>query len=158
MEVRKYNRRGYICMIILIVLLIPFFVPRVVGLQTFSVISGSMEPVIPTGSLIYVKEVSVDDVKKNDVISFYGKQGSIVTHRIQQIDSDGIVTKGDANEDIDLMKVRGSQLIGKVLFSIPLLGYLTQSLWLYVIALFLLGASIVFWWKAHQIEKSTSRN
>lgn len=145
-------------MIILIVLLIPFFVPRVVGLQTFSVISGSMEPVIPTGSLIYVKEVSVDDVKKNDVISFYGKQGSIVTHRIQQIDSDGIVTKGDANEDIDLMKVRGSQLIGKVLFSIPLLGYLTQSLWLYVIALFLLGASIVFWWKAHQIEKSTSRN
>lgn len=158
MEAKKYNRRGYICMIILIVILLPFFVPRVVGLQTFSVVSGSMAPIIPTGSLIYVKEVSIDDVKINDVITFYGKQGSIVTHRIQQIDKDGIVTKGDANEDIDLMKVRKSQLIGKVLFSIPLLGYLTQSIWLYVIALFLLGTSILFWWKANQIEKSTGRN
>lgn len=154
MEAKKYNRRGYICMIVLIVILLPLFVPRVVGLQTLSVISGSMEPVIPTGSLIYVKEIDIDDVKINDVITFYGKQGSIVTHRIQRIDKDGIVTKGDANVDVDLMKVKDSQLIGKVLFSIPLLGYLSQSVWLYMIIFVLLVFSVGFWWKANQIEKS----
>ena len=36
---------------------------RLLGIQVFSVISGSMEPDYPVGSLIYVKEVDPNDVE-----------------------------------------------------------------------------------------------
>lgn len=157
MKAKKYNRNGYIWIIVLFIILLPFFIPRVTQLKTFSVVSGSMEPDIPTGSLVYVKDVSKEELKENDVITFYGRQGSIVTHRIQSIESDGIVTKGDANEDVDLAKVRESQIIGKVILSIPLLGYFMQPIMFYIVLLLLLVMAIYFWWKAYKEEKEIKK-
>lgn len=153
---KLYYRMGYICIFLLICFLLPFVFPKIGKLQTYSVISESMEPNIPVGSLLYVKEVSPDELQENDVITFYGKKGSVVTHRIVSFSEDGIVTKGDANQEVDLAKVQETQILGKVVLSIPFLGYLIQStafyLWLFLLLVFTGG----FWWKAHSIEKKIS--
>lgn len=50
----------------------------------FTVVSGSMEPAIPTGSLVYIKGIPPEDVAEEEVIAFYGARdgASIITHRV----------------------------------------------------------------------------
>lgn len=102
------------------------FLPRILGYQGLSVISGSMEPNIPIGSLVYAKSATYEEIKVDDVISY--KLGtSIVTHRVYSKDdaNQTITTKGDANEVVDGNELTISEVIGKVDFSIPYIGYLT---------------------------------
>lgn len=90
--------------------------------------SGSMEPAIKVGSVVVIKPSKKYDV--NDVITF-GKDTKVdvpTTHRIidERVVSGTTLytTKGDANEDKDIKEVRDSEIIGKVLISIPYLGYI----------------------------------
>ncbi len=91
--------------------------------------SGSMEPAIPTGSLVVVKPSASFAYNVGDVITFGADTRSEVptTHRIVAVEGTGseriFVTKGDANEDIDQESVALSEVIGKVLFSVPGAGY-----------------------------------
>jgi signal peptidase len=98
------------------------------GLALLIVSSGSMEPAIGTGSVVVV--IAQDRYNVNDVVTFGSLQGSSIptTHRIigEQIQSGALVyeTQGDANDDPDARPVRESEIIGKVAFSIPYLGFL----------------------------------
>lgn len=97
------------------------------GWRMFIVKSGSMEPTIKTGSLIFVRKES--DYKKDDIVTFgsASKADTLVTHRIIEVqEREGnkqIKTKGDFNqvEDKDLSPF--SSIIGKFSFGIPYLGY-----------------------------------
>lgn len=104
-------------------------VPRVIGYQPYTVLTGSMEPSYKIGSMIYVKPVSFEDLKIGDAVTFSG--GSyVVTHRITEIDTDNksIVTKGDANKSID-GSVSYSKIVGKASkLSIPYLGKISMVL------------------------------
>lgn len=97
------------------------------GYQFKSVLSGSMEPDIQTGSIIAVKETEADHpYKKNDVITFKTDDDMIVTHRINQVKDDGqvYVTKGDANDAPDLDPALQENIIGLYSgFTVPYLGY-----------------------------------
>ena len=75
---------GTILLALVIVVCILLTVPRIAGYQIYTVISGSMEPEIPTGSLVYVKNTAPSGIEKGDVIAFYGslENGSIITHRV----------------------------------------------------------------------------
>lgn len=90
--------------------------------------SGSMEPAISTGSVVVIK--SFPEYKIGDVITFGRdtKTSAPTTHRIiemrAQTGSAVYITKGDANNTPDKREVRHSEVIGKVLFHIPALGYL----------------------------------
>jgi signal peptidase len=88
-----------------------------------------MEPAIKTGSIIIVKQTSINQISKGDVVSFVSN-GLPVTHRVFNISSDKtkIVSKGDANPNPDIDLVKPDSIQGKVLFSIPFLGYL--SVWI----------------------------
>lgn len=103
------------------------FVPNLIGYKSFAVISGSMEPNIPVGSIVYAKEIDYKDLKVDDVITYQLGSDTIVTHRIKEINDKEktVVTKGDANETIDSSPVNYKQIIGKVAFSLPLLGYIS---------------------------------
>lgn len=112
---------------VLVVLVLLFAAPRLVGIRMFSVLSGSMEPAYSTGDLIYVKPVPEDKLQVGDVISFVmNSQGTVATHRITEIDEENrqVYTKGDANEVSDGKAVKFENVIGKVVFAIPLVGYL----------------------------------
>lgn len=101
---------------------------RLVGLQVFNVVSGSMEPTYSLGDLIYVKTVDPDAVKVGDPITFVLNEDLLVaTHRVVAIDRENrqFTTKGDANETEDASPVHFNNLIGVPVFAIPLLGYVS---------------------------------
>ncbi len=113
-----------IILVIILVFLICLLLLPIFGINNKVVVSGSMEPNIHVGSLIYIKTVNFDNLKVGDVIT-YSLGDSTITHRIISIDYDSLtcITKGDANESIDLSAVTSSQIVGKVFIIIPLLGY-----------------------------------
>ena len=101
-----------------------FIALYVIGIEPFVVISGSMEPAIPVGSLSFVnKHVKYENIKENDVIAFTLGTGDKVTHRVVKITEDGIETKGDANSASDGVSTTKANFIGKNIFSIPKVGY-----------------------------------
>lgn len=100
---------------------------RLVGLDVFLVQSGSMEPKYHVGSVVYVQPVDTDELKAGDVITYQISPTVRGTHRIVEVVEDGgsraFRTKGDANEEADLGLVKPSAVVGRVVFSIPYLGY-----------------------------------
>ena len=98
---------------------------RLFDVQVFSVISGSMEPEYPVGSLIYVKEAEFHEVKKGDVITYVLPNGTTSTHRVVSVDEENrqFYTKGDANKIADSSPVSEKNLLGKPVFKIPILGF-----------------------------------
>ena len=106
---------------------------RVVGLQVFTVLSGSMEPTYHTGSLIYVKKVDPYTIEEGQPITFMLNENTIATHRVVGIvpdEEDPTVirfrTKGDANDAEDGGLVHYKNVIGTPVFSIPYLGYVAD--------------------------------
>ena len=76
------------------------------GFMMFRVVTGSMEPQIPVGSLLLCQDTEIDAVEVDDIVCFYSQegqlQGKVITHRVTYIltGADGqllLETKGDAN-------------------------------------------------------------
>jgi signal peptidase I len=93
------------------------------GYQAYQVVSGSMEPALPLGSLIYVETVAPEQVETGDIIVFWSGD-SPITHRVtkNRLVEGEFVTKGDANAQEDLEPVSYDSLIGRVAYHIPFLG------------------------------------
>ena len=107
--------------------------PRLVGMDVFTVLSGSMEPAYHTGSLIYVKDVDPFEIEPGQVITFMLSEDTVATHRVVGIvpdeDEPGTIrfrTKGDANNVEDGSLVHYKNIIGTPVFTIPQLGYLAN--------------------------------
>lgn len=106
---------------------------RIFGLQVYTVMSGSMEPDYPTGSLIYVKNTDYTELQAGDVITFLLDEDTVATHRIIDVipdegDPDIIryCTKGDANKVQDGMLVNCKNILGVPILTIPKLGYVAN--------------------------------
>ena len=102
---------------------------RLIGFTPYTVLSGSMEPSYHVGSVVYVKKADPASLKVGDVITYRIAGNTIVTHRIVEIQEDtlglGFRTKGDANDMVDGI-TPAEAVIGKVVFGIPYLGYLSS--------------------------------
>lgn len=100
---------------------------QLLGVDVFVVQSGSMEPAISTGALVYVKDVDASDLEVGNVITFHLGGNVLGTHRIIEITEENNApafrTKGDANDHPDNGLVTPSEIVGKVIFSIPYLGF-----------------------------------
>ncbi len=118
---------GALLIAAVILICLPLTVPRLMGYDVYTITSGSMEPKIPTGSLVYVKAAEPQDVAPEDVIVFLGGQdgGTVITHRVveNQEKDRAFITKGDANEANDVTPVPYERLLGRVERSVPVLGY-----------------------------------
>ena len=106
---------------------------RLIQLKPFVVLSGSMEPEYHVGSLIYVKSVDYKTLRVGDDITYMLDEDTVVTHRIIEVlmdeeDPDTIryFTQGIANEIPDAVSVHYKNIIGKPVFSIPYLGYVSN--------------------------------
>ena len=120
-------------MAIVVVLALLLVGARFIGLNVYTVLSGSMEPTYHVGSLIYVKDVDTDELQAGDVITYMLDEDTIVTHRIADVIPDetdpSIIrfqTKGDAYDSVDGSLVHYKNVIGTPVFSIPKLGYLAN--------------------------------
>lgn len=123
---------GTVLLIILIISCLPLTLPKAFGYQMYTVISGSMEPALPVGSLVYVKYQEPESIEKKDIIAFYGsnERSSIITHRVvyNKKLSGEFVTKGDANKEKDMNPISYNQYMGKVVLMIPVIGGVAQTL------------------------------
>jgi len=95
-------------------------------LKTYLVQSGSMTPSIMVGDVILIKKFEFYTI--NDVVTFKDGEDRRVTHRIIDIKHEPqgktYSTKGDANRSGDRQNIKEEQILGKVIFTIPKLGYL----------------------------------
>ncbi|TFD65087.1 signal peptidase I [Cryobacterium sp. Hb1] len=127
-------------------------VPKVTGSIPLTVLTSSMEPGFPPGTLIIVRPVAVEDVALGDVITYQmetGKPG-VVTHRVIAINMTAnertFVTKGDNNGAADASAVLEGQIQGRLWYSVPLIGYVNNAVnganraWLIPVAASLLFA------------------
>lgn len=113
---------------ILVFLLVPLAIATLItsktnilgNIQSFVVLTGSMTPTIPVGSVVYVKKAQ--DYKIGDVITFNSKNGQRVTHRIASVEESGFVTRGDANNTTDKELVSKTDVVGKNVFTLPHVG------------------------------------
>lgn len=114
-------------------------VPRVMGWMPLTVLTGSMEPTIPTGSQVVVEpvegEADAADLQIGDVVTFmpYPDNPTLVTHRIvsRSMSTDGSVsftTQGDANDAADPWTLTATQLRGEVRYHVPYAGYVANAL------------------------------
>jgi len=117
------NLIGFLMLAAVIATALPLTIPRYMGYEIYEVISGSMEPSIPVGSVVYVSATAPEDVKEGEVIAFTD-EGSVVTHRVREnrFVVGEFITKGDANAQEDLAPIPYSALIGRVAFSVPVVG------------------------------------
>ena len=81
------------------------------GYAMLEVVSGSMEPTILKGDIIIINTKD-KDYKENDIITFRGKEGEFVTHRIIKINDKTMITKGDNNNSED-DPIKTSSIVGK---------------------------------------------
>ncbi|ACV11488.1 peptidase S26B, signal peptidase [Halorhabdus utahensis DSM 12940] len=119
---------GTVLFIAVVLLFVSIAIPQIVGAdQSYVVQSDSMSPTIDAGSVVYVADVTPDRLSENEIITYRRGSENPVTHRIVEVvERDGqelYRTKGDANEGPDPTLVSADQVIGRVAFSIPYMGY-----------------------------------
>ena len=102
---------------------LPLALPRLLGYNAYSVVSGSMEPALPVGSVVYVESAGVSQIRAGDIIAF-DDEGTVVTHRVieSRPQEGAFITKGDANPSFDIKPTPYWKLIGRVKLCVPLLG------------------------------------
>ena len=124
-----------VLLLILAIGALTIVIPAVVGGMPLSVLTGSMRPNLPPGTLVVTRPVPVEDIAVGDVITFQIESGrpEVATHRVieRAVGSDGEVrftTQGDANNAPDPEPVREVQVLGEVWYAIPYLGWANQAI------------------------------
>lgn len=123
---------GTLILILAIAACLGLTVPRFAGIEQYVVISGSMEPAIPVGSMVYSGQTDPSTLEAGDIIVFGSTEGESapITHRVveNRLAEGEVVTKGDANPENDLNPVPYSSILGKVQLHIPMLGFIAAPL------------------------------
>jgi len=105
-------------------------VPRIGGATPYTILTGSMRPNMPPGTLVVIKPVPIDQIGIGTVVTYQLKSGdpTVVTHRVVAVRFDGtgkrlFTTQGDANNSPDATLVRPVQIKGKLWYHVRYLGY-----------------------------------
>ncbi|GAK02883.1 signal peptidase SipW [Geomicrobium sp. JCM 19037] len=100
--------------------------PSLFGYEIKTVLSGSMEPGIQTGSIIAIEQQEITtNFNRGDVVTFFGPEGVLVTHRVHEVIDNGqsYITKGDNNNAPDTSPVMAEDIVGKYTgFTVPFIG------------------------------------
>lgn len=148
---------GNVIIVLVAAVALLLITPRFFQMELFNVVSGSMEPAIPVGSLIGVKYENPAEIEDQDIIAFY-HQNSIVTHRVieNDVQKQEFITKGDANDQKDMNGISYSHFIGKVVFTIPIMGFVAAMLSTLqgkIYLMLLAGVGILFKAAANHLKK-----
>ncbi len=135
--------------LVILAMVVPFVIfaaPMLIGAEgSYVVLSGSMEPAIGVGDVVFVYAVDPGTIQAGDVVTYSTESSQIpTTHRVTEViqsndDPSGVLlrTMGDANEDPDRALVRGSAVygvvpsvsvpgMGEAIFRFPFMGYVIQ--------------------------------
>jgi signal peptidase I len=128
------------------------------GYRPLIVLSGSMVPKMPVGSVVISKSVDPTVIKVGDIITFTqrsalrGSNEPFVSHRVvhvlNQATGLSFVTKGDANNTTDSAPVLASQVVGRVILILPFVGKLSQFVhrrWGWILMVILPAFILISW-------------
>lgn len=121
----RKNRGPQLFLVGLLMAAAGVIVPGWCGLKAMAVVSGSMEPSIPVGSMVYVESVAAPRLQPGDVCTYrLQSETTLVTHRVVQVDTrhQTLLTRGDANTRPD-PTVPFDQVVGRVVFHLPGAGW-----------------------------------
>lgn len=125
------NFLSTVVLLLLMAVAAVILVPMILGFREMAVLSGSMAPNIPVGSIVYVKPVDDPAVLEPGDVCTYTLAGgdTMVTHRVVSVDPDSrtLVTKGDANNTED-GAISFDQVFGEAQFHLPYLGYIVINI------------------------------
>lgn len=134
-------------------------VPRVAGATPYAVLTGSMRPHLPPGTLVVTRPTPAERIQAGSVVTYQLHSGdpTVVTHRVVAVRTGPrggreLQTRGDANAAPDPAWVRAEQVRGTLWYAVPELGRVgalvpgpRRSQLVDLIALALLGyAGVVF--------------
>lgn len=120
--------------LMLFVAAVVIVIPRAAGATPVTVLTSSMEPTLPPGTLVVVKPEAVHDIRVGDVMTYQLRSGdpAVISHRVIAITTSTtngmtFTTKGDNNAEAD-PPVVPAQVRGVVWYSVPLIGYVNSAL------------------------------
>lgn len=140
-------------------------VPAVTGATPLTVLSGSMEPALPAGSIVVVRPEPVNSIRPGTIISFVDHDPAsaatrVVTHRVIDVrDSPSgplFATKGDANEEPDAGLTAAADVRGVLWYHVPLVGGARAAL-LSPAGMFYLAGALLVLVAAHFLVPATAR-
>jgi signal peptidase len=171
-----YRKLAGVLVVVAALPFVVFAVPQLVGAShSYVVMSSSMSPAIGAGDVVFVEDVDTDAVEVGDVITFEPESGVLashgdrVTHRVTAVDEreDGVYfqTAGDANDSPDEVMVPAENVVGRVSFSLPLVGWaivfagtrLGIALLVVVPATALATLEVRDLWRSHRSREVTSQ-
>lgn len=129
---------GTILIVVVVFLMFALVAPIAFGERMAVVLSESMEPALPQKALAINMPVDPEEVEVGDIIAYipWWDPEVTVSHRVVEIVTDNgelaFQTKGDANEDVDAWLIYPEDITGKVIFSIPYLGYIVNFSLVYI--------------------------
>jgi signal peptidase I len=106
--------------------------PRLLGMQAFTILSGSMTPTLGVGDVVVDRSIAPLDARVGDVVTFKSPESSarLITHRVIHMralgDSVSFVTRGDANTGVERWSVPADGRIGRVVYRIPKVGFVAN--------------------------------
>ncbi|HWV27088.1 MAG TPA: signal peptidase I [Aeromicrobium sp.] len=119
----------FVILLVLTVLVVAVLIPRIAGATPYAVLTGSMRPSYPPGTLIVAKPIDPEQIRIGDVVTIQLESGKAryVTHRVTSVSTNrrgelSFTTRGDANDTPDADRRRPEQVRGKLWYSVPHLG------------------------------------
>lgn len=110
-------------------------VPFATGSQTYTVLTSSMAPKYAPGTFVVIKPHDFSTLEVGDVVTYQVESGAadVVTHRIVGLTADQqgnrlLITKGDNNDAADSDPVQEVQVRGKLLYAVPYVGFIANTL------------------------------
>ena len=97
---------------ILLIIYLLIFIPSLWGKKPLVVISGSMEPTLKVGGILYYEKIDLNDLDEGDILVYQTKE-HIISHRIVDITENGFITKGDVNNTVDNYLITNNQILGR---------------------------------------------
>jgi signal peptidase len=125
---------GLLALIMLVAVLV-IALPMLTTSTPYTVLTGSMTPNYPAGTLVIVKPSDVQQIRIGDVVTYQiaSNQPAVVTHRVIRIvepttadDTISFITKGDANSLPDAKPVKPVQVRGVVWYAVPYIGWVNN--------------------------------
>lgn len=122
---------------ILIIIYLLIFIPSIWGYKPLVIISGSMEPTLKVGGILYYHEEKLDNFRKNDIL-VYKTRNHIISHRVIENLGSSFITKGDANKSNDTDIIAQEKVLGKgTNWCIPYIGLYADFVYTHKYLLFI---------------------
>ena len=116
--------------LVVVVLALAVVLPRIMGATSYTILTGSMRPTMPPGTLVVVKPVKPEQIGIGDVLTYQIRSGdpTVATHRVVGVGmtmggESRFTLQGDANNAPDSAAVRPEQIKGKRVYAVPYLAY-----------------------------------